>query len=1406
MKTSAFRKLKGAWPWLTVLGLAGLALTAAWSPATAPEVRGGVAAPAPVNLSQVSSAPELLNAGKDLLLRGRDALAQGRDRGAEDCFRGALQAGAAQDNQEAALLQSQARINLGLLKVQQGDFDQAREQFRLVKENSPSWQERTYAIRWLLTISGYRHVLVPGKLGRSFYGGAGYPHGEGNLGDPSGCGGSGSGGWSADSRSRLGEKSPCGSPAWAVNMVNLNFYLVDVPLWYRPAYGPEVAIALSYNSLSDLARREPCGNKWQLNYNTYLLEEADGLVTVYMPDGRRDEYTPDGAGGYTPPRQIFNILTKVAEHHFELRFWNDTVMVYRIPPGTTASFPLLTEVRDARGFKLTLDYDTGARLTRITDALGKVTTFIYNSAGLIYQVTDPFGRKATLEYDGLRNLTKITDMGGYWTSLGYDYNIFMKTISNSRGTWTIETEPPDGGVAADTYPPPGGKMGENFRITVTSPLNEKQEFYYCSYDSYHQFAFTYPPRYGARVLPNDYVQYVDENTNNWRMANKIIYEYEYNNQFVSTKLKSRIVGIHLVTGEIEKIASFKYDEAGNLKELWNDYGGAYTYEYNARGRVAKITDPLKYRQPTGNATTLTYAPNDVDVTAITDLRGTVTLTYNAYHQVTGVTDRLGQTSILEYNGYGQLTKITDRLGIVTQYVYNDSGDHRLREIRRDGQRVQALHFDARGRVDSLTDASGVTVGLVNDDLDRLTRIDFPDGKFIQYKYATCCPHLLDSYTDRGGRTTIFLYDKVGRLSRKYLPDNSFEEYHYDLNGNLARLIDAESGETTFVYDAGNRLIRKTYANGDEVTFTYNGGKLDTSTNARGEVTQYDYLYQTNLIRHIIFPAYGTFNSLGISYEYDAFGRLTRVERGYSTGEYTRYGYDANSRVLNVTQKPSVSGQTYTTTYDYDALGRRTKMTQDKGQTVEYPVYDTLNRVRELKVDGNTYKLDYKGNGPLIDTITRPGGGITKYDYDAVARLSGITHKDALGGVISQVGYTYDAQDLRRTETWSLPGSLATPGAENTVYTYNNQLNQVDSTSGSSGSRTYAYDKDGNLVHGYTPGGYPFTASYDPLNRLLSLEYTGGGAVHKTEYQYHGFRLMKMLRYTDGVLSGESRYLYDGALPIQERNAANQAVNEFAWRTHALGGLGGLLDLKQGGAHYSYLSDAAGNVTGLLNFNDQVVAAHQYDPFGVALATSGSLSQPLRFSGKPYDAETGLYYFGYRFYNPFLGRWLSREPLGELYSPNLNLYNFAANSPLNYVDPDGQVAVQVFATAIGALTGAGFAAWADITTYGHVQTGSILRGAAFGAATGLVGSLGGGWIWGGAVGFGSNVATQAITGSGCINWGSAAWSAAVGAAGGLLPKPPIGSEGFATYGTGGVSAAVEEFCPVVGSAAWDYLIN
>jgi RHS repeat-associated protein len=169
-----------------------------------------------------------------------------------------------------------------------------------------------------------------------------------------------------------------------------------------------------------------------------------------------------------------------------------------------------------------------------------------------------------------------------------------------------------------------------------------------------------------------------------------------------------------------------------------------------------------------------------------------------------------------------------------------------------------------------------------------------------------------------------------------------------------------------------------------------------------------------------------------------------------------------------------------------------------------------------------------------------------------------------------------------------------------------------------------------------------------------------------------------------TLNGETQYVYDGWRVIQERNSGGTPVvsytrgSDLSGSMEGAGGIGGLLARSHGyssgnwSTHSYYHADGNGNITYLLNAGESMVASYKYDAYGNTLASSGSLAgaNNYRFSSKEripvqdiYGSE--LYYYGYRFYQPSLQRWLTRDPIEEL--GGINLYGFVGNEPIKYVD-------------------------------------------------------------------------------------------------------------------------------------------
>lgn len=232
-----------------------------------------------------------------------------------------------------------------------------------------------------------------------------------------------------------------------------------------------------------------------------------------------------------------------------------------------------------------------------------------------------------------------------------------------------------------------------------------------------------------------------------------------------------------------------------------------------------------------------------------------------------------------------------------------------------------------------------------------------------------------------------------------------------------------------------------------------------------------------------------------------------------------------------------------------------------------------------------------------------------------------------------------------------------------------------------------YTLDGGMA---SFGGKVFV--YDSGARLSEV-WSNDVKIVENQYDPLGRRVRK-------IMPEETHtFVYDDWLVVLEdvehRGGANDRI-EYVWgkdivgSLYDAGGIGGLLYLKRNGAVYIPLFDANGNVIAYVDAQGNIVAEYLYDAFGNMLEQRGSMADVfhMKFSTKYYDRETGLYYFGRRFYCPQIGRWMSRDPAGE--DGGLNLYQFCGNAPTYGIDPLGMKIV-VLKNLIGRIPPGG---WGD----------------------------------------------------------------------------------------------------------------
>ena len=221
------------------------------------------------------------------------------------------------------------------------------------------------------------------------------------------------------------------------------------------------------------------------------------------------------------------------------------------------------------------------------------------------------------------------------------------------------------------------------------------------------------------------------------------------------------------------------------------------------------------------------------------------------------------------------------------------------------------------------------------------------------------------------------------------------------------------------------------------------------------------------------------------------------------------------------------------------------------------------------------------------------------------------------------------------------------------------------------NESFIYDLDGNLI---SDGRWQYT--WDAENRLTSMTGLPGipaEAKKKLEFAYdhHGRRIQKKVYiWNIGTslyqLQSVTKFVYDGWNLIAELNVNNTLIKTYVQTNK-------LLMIRQGNESYFVAYDGNENVTSLTKSSTgKISAQYDYDPFGNTLQESGeafSIS-PFRFSGKYLDRETNLIYYGYRYYNPQIGAWISKDPIAE--DGGINLYNFVLNNAVNSTDLLGLV--------------------------------------------------------------------------------------------------------------------------------------
>jgi len=242
--------------------------------------------------------------------------------------------------------------------------------------------------------------------------------------------------------------------------------------------------------------------------------------------------------------------------------------------------------------------------------------------------------------------------------------------------------------------------------------------------------------------------------------------------------------------------------------------------------------------------------------------------------------------------------------------------------------------------------------------------------------------------------------------------------------------------------------------------------------------------------------------------------------------------------------------------------------------------------------------------------------------------------------------TVDANNNWRGHATVKTGANAIPLVATDVD--NNTTNKTINVTVSGGAaRIPKYDANGNL----TNDGNGKTYTYDAMNRMVSV--TQGSNVTSWAYDGMGRRVQEKL---NGTVVKQWVWC-TGAQPCEERDASNNVTKRFYGQGEQISG-----------TNYYYTRDNEGSIREMTNASGALIARYDYDPYGRRTLVSGTDLADFGFTGFYYHQASGLNFTVTRAYDANLGRWLSRDTIGE--KGGLNLYDYVRNNPDNFFDPMG----------------------------------------------------------------------------------------------------------------------------------------
>jgi type VI secretion system secreted protein VgrG len=512
-----------------------------------------------------------------------------------------------------------------------------------------------------------------------------------------------------------------------------------------------------------------------------------------------------------------------------------------------------------------------------------------------------------------------------------------------------------------------------------------------------------------------------------------------------------------------------------------------------------------------------------------------------------------------------------------------------------------------------------------------------------------------------------------------------QHYHYDALGRLEWIANARGERTMFTYDNRDRLIEQTGFDGRRQTWERNAaGEVTSHTDHNGS----DKPLVTRVLSDALGRTVGRSSSDGsdASYSYDVRGLMTHAQSSVP-GEVpvqVKYEYDAAAR--RTAEMHVHHNKVWRLTHEFDALGHRTNTRVPDAGTIAWQRYGS-GHIHGVLLNGNaladiernplhqetkrtqgnvthtmlyersgqlakhlwadtrtaakpwrTWEHDWTGNVKTLDDSMR--GGKKQYQYDALSRLTNAGNEqfiyDATGNLLDvsgldPIGYGKPAGDRLHT--------LRTGRQRYEQYAYDAHGRRTERAENDDVTTRYGYDAVHQLREVTQANGVKARYEYDALGRRVAKHVTAKGRTTTT------------------------LFVWDGDWMIQEVTNG-KTITYVKHPDHA-----GPLAKIENGKTYHYVTDHIGTPQELHDASGRIVWAADYSAYGlVRKLLADEVSNPIRFAGQYYDAETGLRYNRFRYYDAVAGRYLTQDPIGL--KGGINQYAYVKGNPLSRIDSLG----------------------------------------------------------------------------------------------------------------------------------------